>query len=133
MSNICRVRRGRTVYFVEFRPSDTVTALKSKLSRLTDAEREPKDLRLQILKNDSYITLDDVMQAEQAGITDDAVVYMTYRTSPGGEHLGLPRHIACSDEMLTGTDWESVDVPDYEDLTEDVEEEAIDAKGKGRG
>lgn len=85
MSSICRVRRLRTIYFLEFRPSDSVATIKGKLARLIEGEREAKDLRLQILKNESYVTLDDLTTAEQAGIVDDSVVYMTYRTIPGGE------------------------------------------------
>ncbi|KAI9012375.1 hypothetical protein DFJ74DRAFT_683565 [Hyaloraphidium curvatum] len=112
MDRVCCVRRHRTIFFVEFRPSDTVSTIKGKLSRLVDGEREPKDMRLQLQKNDSYVTLDDLMSADAAGIVDDAVVFVTFRKDSGG--------------------WEPVEVPEMESLADDVEEE-VDVKGKGRG
>jgi len=99
---LCRVRRSKTVYFLEFNATDTIATLKLKLSRIIEGEREPKDLRLQVQKkDDSYTTLDDLEITDKAGIHDDSVVYMTYRTTPGGGLSCLLGNLSCSDQPVS--------------------------------
>ncbi|KAJ3103013.1 hypothetical protein HDU97_010451 [Phlyctochytrium planicorne] len=114
-----RVKRLKATYFITIEEADTVLALKSKVASTIGKGREAlKDIRLSVLNKtgDAYNTLEDSGILEQLGIVDDSVVYLT---------LWMPGNPNAADGA-----WESVSVPEFEPLGEEVDM-TVDDKGKG--
>ncbi|KAI9090962.1 hypothetical protein DFS34DRAFT_636220 [Phlyctochytrium arcticum] len=116
-----RIKRHKTTYFVETTPQSTIANLKTHLHTLIHREREPKDLRLQTQGKAAgqYSPLDDTAVLEQVGVGEDAVLYLTY---------WIPGQPNPADGK-----WEPVEVPEFEPLNEEAEEEVPPASAKGKG
>ncbi|KAI8818898.1 uncharacterized protein EV422DRAFT_535840 [Fimicolochytrium jonesii] len=140
-----RVKRQKTIYFLECTPQDSIGSLKTKLAHgPLNREKDPKDLKFFVAtapraeaapakgtakadaKGDpaptpGYAGLEDAALLEQLGLVDDSVVYLAYWVPGEGSGTGA---------------WEPVQVPEFESLHEEegghdaVEPE--DRKGKGK-
>lgn len=73
-------KRQKTTYFVEASAQETVQQLKTKLSKILNGEKEPKDIRLQVQGKQAgtYSALDDSAALEQLGLAENAVLYLSY-------------------------------------------------------
>ncbi|KAI8903566.1 hypothetical protein EDD86DRAFT_250279 [Gorgonomyces haynaldii] len=73
-----RVKRQRTVYFVEAKITDSVFKVKQTLSHILFKDKSPKDIRLHILGKTpgSFSTLEDNQTLEQVGVQEEGLIYM---------------------------------------------------------
>jgi len=108
MTDTCciKVKRHKTVIFIEVYISDTILTLKNKICKALRNEKEPSDIRLQLesnrLPSERYSSLDDDTTIEELGLANNTILYMTYWISK---------------DVGTG-EWEQVDVPKYEPVEE---------------
>ncbi|KAJ3036645.1 hypothetical protein HDV00_002469 [Rhizophlyctis rosea] len=123
-----RVKRNKTIWFVEATPQDTVGQLKQKLSTILNREKLPKDMRLQVKQPaakpntpPTWAPLEDTGILEQLGLENDGEVFLSF---------WIPGEPNPADGK-----WEPVEVPEFDPLNEDAEEAtaATEEPNKGKG
>ncbi|KAJ3186940.1 hypothetical protein HDU85_006977 [Gaertneriomyces sp. JEL0708] len=103
-----RLKRHKTTWFVEAKPTDTVQTLKNHLLPQLPSQ-STTTIQIQIPTTSKtasdvpqYAPLDDSAVLEQIGIVDDSVLYVVFNEGDG---------------------WEPVEVPEFEPLDDDAEDE----------
>jgi len=124
---VIRVKRQQETFFVDCDSKDSISKVKSIVSKMAKEASFPfpdsSDVRLLsgAMKpgttgsdpNAKYTILEDSITLSDAKITDDQVVWMTFRTEQGllGEWLKLTLRLGS---------WEDVNVPKFSDLDEEM-------------
>ncbi|KAL2917704.1 hypothetical protein HK105_202577 [Polyrhizophydium stewartii] len=111
------VKRHKTTYFVEASQHDTVQKLKARISHILNKEKEPKELRLFFRppKQTGLTPLEDAAVLEQVGVVDYDTLFLVYWINDGADGK-----------------WETVDVPPFEPLHDDMDATAAGGVDKGK-
>ncbi|KAJ3057296.1 hypothetical protein HK097_009249 [Rhizophlyctis rosea] len=121
-----RIKRQKTVFFVETTPQETVLQLKQKLFNILNREKQVKDMKLEVKQPGkqatappTYATLEDSAVLETLGLENDGELFLTF---------WIPGESNAADGK-----WEPVDVPEFDPLGDEVEEVPDESeKGKGK-
>ena len=87
-----RVKRNKTVWFVECSLAETVSKFKAKLSQFINKEKEPADMKLFLAGKTpgSWTALEDTSVLEQLGISDQSSVYLAFGDDGKFEAVSVP-------------------------------------------
>ncbi|GMH36217.1 hypothetical protein BSKO_04085 [Bryopsis sp. KO-2023] len=86
-----RVKRLKTTYFLQVKPTDTILEVKQKLQEY--CEQPPEFQRLLKQKGTSWTALDDARRLEELEIKNDEIIALCYAEEDGSfEAVAITPH-----------------------------------------